>query len=84
MTTEDILRKQAGRHVGYQIRSISTTTLKPEGCGFLRKLVKVPGKISAYLHRHLIAAVYKTRFGGLDDEYYIVVATDGTLFHVDY
>jgi hypothetical protein len=84
MTTRDILRKRPGFHRGYQLQAIGTTTLDPEGCAFLRKLARVPHKLSAYLDRSRITAVFKTVFGGIDAEYYIVVASDGTRFHVEY
>jgi len=84
MTVKDILRAKPAFRRGYEIRTISTTSLNPEGCGFLRKLRTIPSKITAQLHRSKITAVYKTIFGNLDDTYYIVVATDGTFFHVDY
>ena len=90
MTTQEILRKTCDHRRGYSINSISETTLNPVGCEFLSKLWRIPHKITAQLHRHLIAEAYKTRKGRgsylkrLDSEYYIVVATDGTFFHVDF
>jgi hypothetical protein len=84
MTVQDILRKTPAHRRGYQINTISTTSLNPEGQGFLRRLRTIPSKITAQLVREKITAVYKTIFGGIDDAYYIIVATDGTFFHVDY
>ena len=84
MTAKEIMRTECGQRTGYSIHSISTTKLEPVGCLFLRRLASVPSKISAYLNRDKIKEVFKTLYGGIDDTYYIVRATDGTLFHVDY
>ena len=90
MTTKDILRPTADHRVGFSINTISETSLDPKGCEFLRKLWRIPHKITAYLRRELIKEVYKTTMDRgsyirrLDTEYYIIVATDGTFFHVDY
>jgi hypothetical protein len=84
MTVKDILRAKPAYRRGYTINTISTTSLNPVNEGFLRKLQTIPSKITAQLCREKIAAVYKTLFGGPDDTYYIVVASDGTFFHVDY
>ena len=84
MTVDELLRDKPARRFGYEPYSVSVTTLEPKGCGFLRRLLVVPSKISAYFDRKKIAEVWKTLYGGLDDGYYIIRATDGTLFHVDY
>ena len=84
MTVEEILRPKPAFRCGYEPYSVSTTTLEPKGCGFLRRLQIVPAKISAYLDRKKIAEVWKKIYGDLEDAYYIIRATDGTLFHVDY
>ena len=84
MIVKDILREKPARRFGYEPNSISTTTLEPVGCLFLKRLRTIPSKITAYFDRAKISEVYKTVYGGLDDAYYIIRATDGTLFHVDY
>ena len=84
MKTSDILRTTAGRHIGYMPQSVAVTSLNPKGEGFLRQLRSIPNKITAYFHRDKIKSVHKTIFGGLDDTYYIITATDGTFFHVEY
>ena len=85
MTTREILRQNAGQHIGYQPQSVAETTLRPgHDTPFLRRLNHMPSKISAYFHFDKIAAVWKTLYGNLEQEYYIIVATDGTCFHVEY
>ena len=86
MTVKDILRPNPAYRRGLVIDTISETSLDPIGCEFLTKLKTIPPKLSAQLHRHLIQTAYKTKFfqGNPDLTYYIVVATDGTVFHVDY
>ena len=84
MTVEEILRSKPALRFGYEPYSVSTTTLEPVGCGFLRKLRTIPAKITAYFDRAKISEVFKTKYGNPEDAYYIVRATDGTLFHVDY
>lgn len=84
MTVDDLLRDKPAFRCGYEPYSVSTTTLEPKGCGFLKRLHCVPSKISAYFDRKKIVEVWKTIYGGMDDAYYIIRATDGTLFHVDF
>ena len=84
MTSNDLLLDKPARRFGYEPYSVSKTTLEPKGCGFLKRLRKIPSKITAYFDRAKISEVYKTIYGDLDDAYYIIRATDGTLFHVDY
>ena len=84
MTVEDLIRKHPGRHIGYTPRTVGVTTLEPMDCGFLLRLCRVPAKIAAHFQRDKIAAVWKTVYGGLDDTYYILRATDGTLFRIEY
>jgi len=84
MTIEELMRPCAASRQGYEPQSIGKTTLAPEGCGFLRRLLHIPPKITAYFRRDLISSVWKTKFGGIDATYYIIRATDDTLFHVEY
>jgi len=84
MTAKELLRLHPGTRCGYEPHSISTTCLVPEDCGFLRRLLRIPPKIAAYFCRAKIADVWKTRYGSEDCAYYIVRATDGTMFYIDY
>ena len=86
MTVKDILRPNPAYRRGLAIDSISETSLEPTDCKFLTKLRTIPAKLTAQLHRNKIKAAYRTIFfqGNPDLTYYIVVATDGTVFHVDY
>lgn len=83
MEIEDILRSLPDKHVGYQLSSISKTSFDPEG--ICVKLKRVPSKITAFFFRDRIKSVYKSNHEKRDeDNYYIIRATDDTLFHVDY
>ena len=83
MMVDDILREKAGFHKGYQPQSVSITRLEPSG--LLRRLRSVPGKITDYFRRDKIVSVWKSSYcRDARDEYYILVATDGTRFHVEY
>ena len=85
MKVKEILRQTPGRHIGYQIRTICYTAFTEKDLDMFRRLQRVPGKISAYLHRDKIKAVYKSDcFQDPLDDYYLVLATNGTLFHVTY
>ena len=82
MKPNEMLRLVPGCHVGYQIKSISWTAFTEGDLYMFRRLERVPNKISAYLHRDKIKAVYKSDcFGGDPNDYYLVLAIDGTLFH---
>ena len=86
MKTEDILRDNAGSHIGYMLSSISRTSFDPAKDTGAKPMCKIPGKITAYLRRDKIAEVFKCVFSnrrGFAD-YYIVRAIDGTLFHIEY
>jgi len=86
MKIEDILRDNAGSYIGGVLSSISRTSFDPAKDTGAKPMRKIPGKITAYLRRDKIAQVYKCVFSnnrGIAD-YYIVRATDGTLFHVEY
>jgi hypothetical protein len=78
---EDILRKEAGRHVGYYVQSIAESRMTHDDLMAWRytRLKHVPAKITAYLRRELIRAAYR-----YTAEIYFVVANDGTVFQVEY
>ena len=88
MEIKDILREKAGNRTGYLPQKVSKTKLDPKDATFRgawRPLAKVPSKITAYFHRDKIKEVYKSdHTRDPRDNYYIIRATDGTLFHVDY
>jgi hypothetical protein len=83
VTIRDILLKHPKFRCGYQPQTVSIIQTCPVGCEFLRKFNTIPSKINAYFDRKKIVAVYKAIFGGWD-AYYIIVANDGTFFHVEY
>ena len=84
MEIKDILRPQADHRVGYSPQTVSKTSLKPEEFG-LRRLIRIPSKITAYFDRLKIKTVFKSDCAkDPRDDYYIIEATDGTRFHVDY
>lgn len=87
MTSSEILRQHAGNHRGYMPTSIGVTTLSDkhiEESG-LKRLRTLPRKITAYFEREKIATVHKSDYCADDrDNYYIITATDGTRFHVEY
>ena len=86
MTVEDILRRKCGRHVGYMPQSVGPTSWRPEELeSMFRRLKSVPSKISAYFERSRISAVFKSNhMRSPIDNYYLILATDGTVFHVEY
>ena len=87
MDTKDILRSKAGRHIGYELKSISLSLLSHADIidmGY-KKLQRISNKISAYLHRDKIKSAYKSKCMKRPyDEYYLIYAIDGTLFHLEY
>lgn len=85
MTVDEIVRKERGKHYGYQLSVIAISTLKLEDLSNYRHLKRIPPKITAFLNRAKIKAVFKSDHSGdpLDD-YYLVRATDDTLFILEY
>lgn len=84
MRIEDILRNKAGRHVGYVPQRVSQSGLTAADLDVYRRLQVVPSKVSAYFHRDKILAVYKSDCFTREENYYLILTTDGTVFHVDY
>ncbi len=82
MTIREILRRESGKHVGYMPVGVSKTSYDPSDCGS-NPMQRVPRKITAYFHRSMISQVFKLGIKNVADDY-IIKATDGTLFHVDY
>jgi hypothetical protein len=83
MSICEILRKHPAQHVGYMPRNAGTTTFNP--AGICPELKRIPSKIAAYFHRDKIKRLWKSNHCGNPlDNYYIIEATDGTLFHVEY
>ncbi len=78
MLVKDILRKEAGFHAGSVLRTIIPTTEEI----LYKRLRLVPNKIGAYFHRDKIKAVYREHNG--KDPAYIIEATDGAKFWVEY
>lgn len=84
MKVREILRKNPAFRSGYQLNSISITSFDPKtDCG-MPPMKLVPHKITAYLDRAKIKEAYRCTSGIKDFVYYIVRATDGTLFHLEY
>jgi len=85
MEIKDILRKHPGRHTGYYLYDVSHTKWTESDLSIFRQLKTVPNKISAYFHRELIKGVFKSDcFAKAEDNYYLIQATDGTIFHIGY
>ena len=85
MDYKEIIRREAGKHYGFQLVSISTTSLTLSDMDIFRKLKRIPKKITAFLHRSKIKTVWKSDcFKDPTDNYYIVQASDETMFHLQY
>lgn len=86
MEIKDILKKELkGNYEGYCISSISKSLLTIDNIkGTFKKLKRIPKKISYFLHREKIKEAYKTDFNNIDLDYYLIISTDGTIFHIDY
>jgi len=87
MQPNDIVRETPDHRIGYEPMSISVSALKADELDQLgyRTLYKIPHKITAYFHRPMINGVYKsTCFTDPLDNYYLIVATDFTVFHIVY
>jgi len=84
MKIEDIMRKNPANRIGYVPQSISESLLKEKDLYMYKILHKIPSKITAYFHRNKIKGVFKSDcFKGVDN-YYLILTTDNTIFHVDY
>ena len=88
MKISEILRAHPGFHKGYALQTIFRTRLTKHDMAMLsvRKMKKIPGKISAYLYRDRIDSIWKSYAYGnnsIDNPYYIL-STDGTIFEVFY
>jgi len=86
MRVEDILRKQLGDHCGYQLSNISVSKLSYHDIldGGFMWLRRVPGKVTAFLDRRKIDKAFKSVCFRGHDNFYLVVAKDGTIFHLEY
>ena len=84
MEINEILRTSAGYHPGYQLQQIAVSLMTDDEVKVLPKLQVVPNKVSAFLQRDKISTVHK--FNMLPDDVgtYIVTATDGTKFIIEY
>ena len=93
MRIDDILRPKAPCNRFLEPTDVAVTTYDPAADG-VRPLRVVPGKVTTYFHRRLIDKVFKVCFGRRlatraghaphPDDYYVLVATDGTRFHVNF
>jgi len=87
METKDILRKQIGNYIGYQVQHIAVSLLSHKDIidQSFKLLERVPYKVSAYCRREKINKVYKSDcMKDPLDNYYLVVATDDTIFILEY
>lgn len=84
MTIQDIMRKNPANHNGYMPQGISESRLKEKDLSIYKHLQKIPAKITAYFHRDKIKAVFKSDCFGGPDDYYLILSTDNTIFHIDY
>lgn len=84
MGSKDILLKKAPVYIGYQLQTIAKTIMTPEEIG-MKRLQRIPAKISRFLDKAKIKEVFKSDCFKPDVEnYYIVRAIDGTLFQLEY
>jgi len=83
---KEIIRTKTLPHTGYMPQSVSTsklTTVALVDMNF-RALQHIPRKITAYFDRDKMQSVYKSDCFSRLENYYLILSTDGTLFHVDY
>jgi len=87
METKDILKKRIGNYIGYQVQHIAVSSLFYKDIVDLgyKLLERVPNKVSAFCRREKIDKVYKSDcMRDPLDNYYLVVATDDTIFILEY
>jgi len=86
MNCQEIIRKEPLEHNGYQLSSISRSLYTHvEVEEMFTRLQRIPRKISAYVQKSKIKAVFKSSHArDPRNNYYIVQTTDGTLFHLEY
>jgi len=84
MEPKDIMRKQCDYRQGYIPLMVVVSRFKEKDLFILRKLKSIPHKITAYFDRKKIVAVHKSDCFAKQENYYLILATDGTVFHVDY
>lgn len=85
MKIKEILREKAGTHNGYMFSTIAESLLTHQDIKEMgyRELRIIPNKISSYLCRDKITKVYKSDCFRYPNNYYLVEATDGTIFHLE-
>ena len=85
MTINEILKEKIDNHIGYQLQSIAVSLINQDDLYLYDQLVKIPHKITAFLHRDKIAMAFKSDHAAYpEDNYYLVQAIDGTIFHLEY
>ena len=87
METKDILRKQIGNYIGYQVQHIAVSLLSHKDIidQNFKLLERVPHKVSAFSRREKIKEAFKSDcMKDPLDNYYLVVATDDTIFILEY
>ena len=87
MKAKDILLQHPRWRVGYVPQSVAQTPLNRKDMDELgyHRLLKIPSKIAAYFDRSKIVAAWNSRhMPRPEDNYYVLQATDGTFFHVEY
>jgi len=87
MEIEEIMfEKFACNYVGYIPQTVSKSLFNESDLiSIFRQLKRIPPKISAFFDRSKISKVFKSDHAKKDlDNYYLILATDGTIFHIDY
>jgi len=89
MEIKDILKKQCkGIYIGYQLQTIAISLLTRADIirqFGLKPMKRISKKISYFLHRDKIKEVFYCKYAkDWRDNYYLVIATDGTVFHLEY
>ena len=85
MKINEILREKPLKHNGYMPVHISVSRFKKDELVWFKQLKTIPRKISAYFIRDKIVKVVKSQHA-IDrlNNYYLILATDDTIFMVNY
>jgi len=85
METKDIFLTKSKGYQGYALQCISESLFTLDDLKIFRQLQLVPAKVSRFLDRSKIKSVFKSdHHRDPLENYYLVVATDNTIFHLEY
>jgi len=83
MTSTEVLRQSAGRHIGYVPQNMWDHPTAHVCWEIAKKLRTVPGKLTAYFKRELIKEARKANYGDRAGTYYLELV-DGTFLEIEY